>query len=103
MSRISEVIKNKNKMTKALKEKHKREMSTLRDKSAYKAKLYNELKHIDVILEEADVESVVIKIPDNLLAQFNSAIFSEDLVGYDVVPCKDDPTKFYVKRKYVSF
>ena len=103
MSRISEVIKNKNKIEKARKARRKNEMLTLRDKSAYKAKLYDELKHIDAILEDSDVEAIVITVPDRSLAQFNTAIYSEALVGYDIQQSEESPNQFYVRRKYISF
>ena len=51
MSRTSTVIKNRNKVEKSRKARRKNEMQLLRDKSAFKAKLYDELKHIDVIFE----------------------------------------------------
>jgi len=103
MSRISEVIKNKNKVEKARKARRKNEMLTLRDKSAYKAKLYDELKHIDAILEDSDVDAILITVPDKSLAQFNTAIYSEDLVGYDIQQSEESPNKFYVRRKYIAF
>ena len=43
MSRTSEVLKNKNKVEKARKARRRNEMLTLRDKSAFKAKLYDDI------------------------------------------------------------
>ena len=103
MSRVSQVLKNKNKIEKARKARRKSEMLTLRDRSAFKAKLYDELKHIDVIFEDSDVETIVLNVPDRALAQFNTAIYSEDLAGYDVEQSAENPNEFYIKRKYVTF
>ena len=103
MSRTSEVLKNRNKVEKARKARRRNEMLTLRDKSAFKAKLYDELKHIDVIFEDSDVEAVKITVPDKSLAQFNAAIYSEDLAGYDIEQVKDKPNQFYIRRKYIAF
>ena len=103
MSRTSEVIKNKNKIEKARKTRRKNEMLTLRDRSAFKAKLYDELKHIEIIFEDPDIDAVRITVPDRSIAQFNTAIYSEDLAGYDIEQVKDQPNQFYIRRKYISF
>ncbi len=103
MSRISEVIKNKNKIEKARKLRRKNEMISLRDASAFKAKLYDELKHIEVIFEDQDVDAIIITVPDNSIAQFNNAIYSEDLAGYNIEQSKDEPNTFYIRRKYITF
>lgn len=103
MSRTSEVLKNKNKVEKARKARRKNEMLTLRDRSAFKAKLYDELKHIEIIFEDSDVEAVRVTIPDRSLAQFNAAIYSEDLAAYDIEQVKDVPNQFYIRRKYIAF
>ena len=103
MSRTSEVLKNRNKVEKARKARRKNEIASLRSSSAFKAKLYAELKHIDIILEDDSVDAVVITVPDKSLALFNTALYSEDLVGYDVEQSNDNPNKFYIRRKYIAF
>ena len=69
MSRTSEVLKNKNKVEKARRSRRKNEINSLRSISAFKAKLYDELKHIEVILQDENIESVVIYVPDRYMAQ----------------------------------
>ena len=103
MSRISETLRNKHKIETARKIRRKNELANLRSTSAYKAKLYDELKHIDTMLEDDDIEAVIITIDDKMLAQFNTALYSEDLVGYDVKQDSRIPNKFYIRRKYVAF
>lgn len=103
MSRTSEVIKNKNKVEKARKARRKHEMLTLKDRSAFKAKLYDELKHVEIIFEDADVEAVKITVPDKSMAAFNAAIYSEDLAGYSVEQVENQPNQFLIKRKYIAF
>ena len=102
MSRTSEVIKNKNKVEKARKARRKNEMLTLRQKSAFKAKLHDELKHIEVILESDDIDAVVITIPDKSMTEFTSLLYSEDLAGY-IVEQGDTPNVFYIRKKFVVF
>lgn len=103
MSRISQVIKNKNKIEKSRKARRRNEMISLRDRSAFKAKLYDELKHIDVIFEDSDIDAILITVPDRALAQFNTAIYSEDLAGYDIEQVENQPNQFYIRRKYIVF
>ena len=103
MSRTSEVIKNKNKVEKARKARRKNEMLTLRQKSAFKAKLHDELKHIEVILSSEDVNAVVLTIPERSMSEFNSAIYSEDLSSYIVEQVEGHPNMFYIRRKFIVF
>ena len=80
MSQIRDTIKNKNKIEKARRARRKNEISTLRSKSIYKATLYDELKHVEIILQDPDINAVIIDIPDSSMSQFSNAIYSEDLV-----------------------
>lgn len=103
LNRTREVIKNKNKVEKALKARRKNEMISLRSKSAFKAKLYNELKHIEVILQDTDVDAVIITVPDRLMSMFSTAIYSEDLASYDIAQVDGESNKFFIRRKFISF
>lgn len=103
MSRISETLKNKNKIEKARKTRRKNDMLTLRDKSAFKAKLYDELKHVEAILRDDTVEAVVVTVPDKFLSQFSTAIYTEDLAVYDVKQVANKANEFYIRRKYLQF
>lgn len=103
MSRVGDVIRNKNKVEKAHRARRKNEMLSLRDKSAFKAKLHDELRHVEAVLDSNEVESVVITVPDKFMYQFNSAIYGEDLAGYDIMQSTEAPNKFYIKRKIVRF
>lgn len=103
MSRTSEVIKNKNKVEKSRKARRKNEMLTLRNRSAFKAKLYDELKHVEVILSDSDIDAVIVTIPDRALTEFTSSIYSEDLAGYDIKQVEGQSNQFYIRRKYIAF
>lgn len=103
MSRISEVVKNKNRIEKLNKARRKDELSKLRMTSAFKARLYDELKYIDVVLEDAEVEFVVITVQDKYLALFSSAIYSEDLAEYEVEQYNDEANQFKIKRRSILF
>jgi hypothetical protein len=103
VSRTSEVIKNKNKIEKARKARRKNEMVALKNKSAFKARLYDELKKVDIILNDKDIDAVVVTVPEKSISQFTTAIYSEDLVGYTVEQVPQHPNQFYLRRKYISF
>lgn len=102
MSQISEVLKNKNKVEKAQRERRKANMAELRSSSAFKAALHDELKKIAVILEDEDVESVIIEVPDDLLAKFTGAIFKE-VNDFEFIQVEGEPNKFEVRDKLLSF
>lgn len=103
MSRTSDVIKNKNKVEKARKARRKNEMLTLKNKSAFKAKLYAELNHVEVILNDPDIDAVIITVPDKSLTQFTAAIYAEDLAGYEITQVENQTNQFYIRRKFVVF
>jgi uncharacterized protein YpuA (DUF1002 family) len=103
LDRTINVFKNKNKVEKAMKARRKNELVSLKKRSAYKAKLYDELKHIEVILQDNDVDAVKITVPDNQLAQFSASIYAEDLASYDVTQVEGDANSFFIRRKFVAF
>ena len=103
MSQIMDVIKNKNKVEKARRARRKDEMAILRSKSAFKAKLHSELQHIDLILDDPNVKSITITVPDRALSDFTSALYSNDLSGYDIKQVPDTANQFYIEKKYIAF
>lgn len=103
MSRTSEVIKNKNKVEKARKARRRNEIANLKNTSAFRARLYDELQHLEVILQDNDVDAAIITVPDKALSMFTTAIYSEDLAGYNIEQVENQPNKFYIRRKFISF
>ncbi len=103
MSRISEVLKNKNKMEKARRSRRKDEMMSIKQESSFKARLYDELRKIDVLFEKEEVESVTIVIPEVFIAKFGAAIYSEDLAEYDIRQVDGYADRFSVRRKFIAF
>lgn len=102
-NRTREVYRNKNKLDKALKARRRNEMLNLKNKSAFKAKLYDELKYIEVILQDNDIEAVQVTVPDKVLPQFSTAIYSEDLASYDITQVEGKSNVFEIRRKFVAF
>lgn len=103
MSRTSEVLKNRNKVEKSRKARRKNEMQLLKNKSAYKAKLYDELKHVEILLKDPDIDAVVISVPDNSITQFSASIYADDLAGYDIEQVEGQPNQFCIRRKFIMF
>ena len=103
MSRVSEVLKNKNRVERTQKARRKEELNDLRVKAAFKARLYDELKKIDILLDSGEIESVVIAIPEAFMSQFGEAIYSEDLAEYDIQQVENSPNLFYVRHKFIQF
>lgn len=103
MSKISKVLKNKNRVERSQKARRKEELNSLRSSSAFKARLYDELKKIDILLDNSEIEAVIITIPDTFLAKFGEAIYSEDLAEYDIQQVEGVPNQFYVRHKYLQF
>lgn len=103
MSRIQEVLKNKNRVERTQRARRKEELNSLRISAAFKARLYDELKKIDLLLDSDEIDSVVITIPDVFLAKFGEAIYSEDLAEYDIQQVEGVPNQFYVKHKFIQF
>ncbi len=103
MSRVSEVLKNRNRVEKTQKARRKEELQDMRKRSAFKARLCEELKKVDILLDSDEVETVVIKIPDIFMSQFGEAIYSEDLAEYDIQQVEDIPNQFYVRHRIIQF
>ena len=103
MSRTSEVLKNRNKIEKARKARRKNEIISLRNRSAFKAKMYDELKHIEVVLQDENVNAVIVTVPDRMISAFTEAIYSEDLAGYDIQQVDNEPNQFFIRRDFISF
>ena len=102
-SMIRQVIKNRNRVERMQRARRTEELQSLKNEAMFKAKLYDELKYIDVLLDSDEIGSIVIEVPDTYLAKFGAAIYSEDLAEYEIKQVKDTPNQFYVRKKYLIF
>jgi hypothetical protein len=101
-SRTAEVIRQKNKSEHDRKVRRKNELAKLKATSAFRARFHEELKKLEIILQDSNVESVVIDVPEKFMSQFESIIYSEDLVGYSVIQKDNENNKFYIRRKFIA-
>lgn len=103
MSRIGEVLKNKNRVERANKARRKDELTKLRTRAAFNARLQEELSIVNLMLSDSDVDCVVIEVPEKYIALFSSAIYSEELADYSIAQHGDEPNQFEIRPKMLSF
>lgn len=103
MSRIGDVLKNKNRVERANKARRKDELTKLRTRAAFNARLQEELALVSLMLADTDVECVVVEVPDKYMALFSSAIYSEELADFSVAQHGDEPNQFELRPKMLSF
>ena len=103
MSRIGEVLKNKNKVEKLRVARRKDDLSSMKMDSAFSARLYDELKKIEILFEKDEIESLFITIPDIFQSKFMGAIFTDTLAGYDIKQVEGSSSEFQVRRKFIAF
>ena len=99
MSRVSEVLKNRNIVEKTRKARQKEELNSLRVTAAFKASLMDEMNKVNVLLNDENVECVTIKIPEKLITEFNKTIYSEEMAGYDIIQIS--PDTFEIRYKLI--
>lgn len=103
MSKIREVLKNKNRVEKAQRARRKEEINSLQSISTFRASLYDELKKVDILLEHKEIDAIMITVPNEFLAKFGEAVYSEDLAAYDIEQVEDSANQFYIRQKVIQF
>lgn len=103
MSRISEVIRNKKRIENLQRERRREEIKELTTNAEFKAKLYNDLKYLNVILDSDEIESVNVKVPDIYISKFSAAIYGEELAEYEVTQVAGTSNEFCIAKKYLIF
>lgn len=102
MSRIKEVIRNKKKIEKAISSRKRSEIIRLRQNTMFKARAIEELKRIDLLLSDKDVEKVIIEVPKDQMSRFSEVIYSSEFSGYDIKQLMEKPNCFYIGKKYIN-
>lgn len=101
MSRLGSVIKNKNKRQKFNEQRRKDELTSLKLKTAYQAKLMSALNYVDALLDSGEVDKVKIAIEEKYMVFFSEEIYKETLAEYEVTQA-DTPLTFYIQRRYIA-
>lgn len=97
--RVAQVLKDRNLVEKSQRARRKEELGSLRATAAFKASLHDEMRRIDILLDSGEVEEVMIEVPENLLAKFGDAIYSDEMLEYDITQLPDEPRKFSIRYK----
>lgn len=101
MSRIVNVLKNKNRLEKEAMARRNRELQRMKKEASYKARLRTALKQVDNLLEKSDIKSVLVEIPKASIAEFTRVIYEPDMAEYSIRQLT--VTKFTISRKEVDF
>ena len=62
---------------------------------------FDELRHVDILLDTDEIDAVVITVTDAMQSEFAAALYSEDLIGYDIQQVPGEANKFYIRKKYI--
>lgn len=101
LSRVSQVIKNKNRREKLARNARNQELRDMQMDSAYRAKLYEILSNIEILLSDEEVDRVRIEVPDAHLSKFMKAIYGEEMAIFEIIQV--DNNIFDIGRKIVNF
>ena len=101
LSRIGQVIKNKNRREKADRLRKRQKMAAMQLEAAYRAKLNDDMKQVSILLEDEEVDTVRIEIPDQLLSQFLKAMYAEEMAEYSITQV--GANTFEIGRQMINF
>lgn len=101
MSRIGNVLRNKNRLEKEAQLKRDRELQRMKKEASYKARLRDTLRQVDNLLDKPDLKSVIIEIPKASIPEFSRVIYESDMAEYTVTQIS--AVKFSICRKEVDF
>lgn len=103
MSRTADILKNRNKYEKELREKKVSEMNRMRKVNTFAVVLVDRLRKISIILEDSDVKSVIIEINKEHLSEFGHMITeSEELADFNIKQVKGIPNQFIISKKFIE-
>lgn len=101
MSRIGDVLRNKNRVEKINRQRQQEDMANIKKEARFKTALSNDLRNLDVLLDSGEVSSVVMEIPSEHLTKFTRALYSPELADYEIT--QEDANKFRFRRKILRF
>lgn len=101
MSRIINVIKNKNRLEKEAAARRNRELQRMKKEASYKARLRSALRQVDTLLDKTEIKSVLVEVPKASIAEFTRLIYEPDMAEYSIRQLT--ATKFAIGRKEVDF
>jgi len=98
--RLKRVISEKNKTSKEIKRRRKRDIEDMRNESLFSAKLSSDLSIISVLLMDDSISKVEVEVEQENVARLDSAMYGYEMAEYQVV--KDD-MRYTISNKEISF
>ena len=98
--RLKRVISEKNKTSKEIKRRRKRDIEDMRNESIFSAKLSSDLSIISVLLMDDSISKVEVEVEPENVARLDSAMYGYEMAEYQVV--KDD-MRYTISNKEISF
>lgn len=102
LSQTRAVLRQKKKIEKAARARRSNELSSLKKKTEYRARLFDELRHVEVLLQFNEINSVIITVNDNMLSAFTEAIYSDELANYEITQLENAPNKFRIRERQIN-
>lgn len=96
------VLRQRKKIEKAARVRRTNELSALKRKTEYRARLFDELRHVEALLQDNDVDSVIITVSDKMLSQFTESLYSDELANYEITQLENEPNKFRLRERQIN-
>jgi hypothetical protein len=96
------VLRQRKKIEKAARARRTNELSTLKRKTEYRARLFDELRHVEILLQFPEINSVIISVNDNMLSAFTESIYSDELANYEITQLENEPNKFKIRERQIN-
>lgn len=100
MSRIANVLKNKNKISRQEERLRQEKINEVKSDALYMMRLTEDLKKVDLLFEDASLEEIKVSVEDRDQAKFMKACYSELMSEYEV---KQFGAIISIRRKAVAF
>lgn len=101
MSQIISILKNKNRVERRNKQRRMEELQELKLDAAFRSRLHEDMKVLDVIFGDESVEKVIVEVPKSHISRFQKAIYTEEMAQYSVKQI--DESHYAISRKMVNF
>lgn len=101
MSEIMYVLKHKNMYEKEERKRRQQELESLREDGIFRVALNKDIEVLRTLFSDPEVEYINIKIPEDLLSKFLSAIYFEEMNEFKIKQIAADKYRF--SRKEINF
>ena len=99
MSQLAHVIRERNRIETAARKRHEQEMKDVRQDTAYRARMYEDMQAVRVAFMDPAVDSVTIQVPEKYMVQFMKEVYGDEMAEFNV---QISGTKAVIRRKLIS-